>query len=186
MTEAHSSSEDSIPFIRGDAAGDFIVHVDHPLSEARTRMDRSGHGSLLVVDGDTLVGVLAAGDIPNDAETGDDSGRQASVHVRDVMRGHVPHCRRGASIEEAAKAFAEHGAGIIAVINDHEEMVGVMFAEEIGDAADERAIAEKLRQATRVSAGEQEMDKEGSGGRRPSDDFGEIPVYSLRPKVAPE
>ncbi|MBI1178987.1 MAG: CBS domain-containing protein [Alphaproteobacteria bacterium] len=187
MPKTHSGPQDAAPFVRGDAAGDFIVHVDHPLGEARVRLARSGHGSLLVVDGDALVGFVAAGDLGGSAAGEDGEGRPAkTVHVRDVMRAHVPRCRQGASVQDAARELARHGAGIIAVLNDHDELVGVMFVDDLGDAAGESEIAACLRRAARVSAGEQEMTQESSGARRRTDGFGEIPVYSLRPRVAPD
>ncbi|ULH13849.1 CBS domain-containing protein (plasmid) [Deinococcus sp. KNUC1210] len=93
------------------------------LSEARRQLEASGLRCLPVVEGRTLVGLLLASDLPG--ETAPDTEVQA------LMRSPNVTVTPNGAIERAAILMLQHDVRGLPVVDDHEQLVGVLTVSDL-------------------------------------------------------
>jgi CBS domain-containing protein len=161
-----------------------IVHLDHPLAEAAQRMREFDIGALPVVDGDELVGVVTDRDLViRGVERRADP---ATAPVSDAMTRHVVACHEDAPIDEAASLMAQERVRRLVVVNDEQELTGVISLpalarlEDSGtdlSAAALRAISMPMRTAKAPA------DEDPTGGRARGSPAGTLHVYAQNPRI---
>ncbi|HUC67684.1 MAG TPA: CBS domain-containing protein [Stellaceae bacterium] len=161
-----------------------IVHVDHSLTEAATRMKEADVGALFVVDGDELVGVVTDRDL---VIRGIAAGiTPGSAPVIDTITRHVVFCHENSSLEDAAALMARQRIRRLAVVDDDRELVGVLSLGDLARSADVEptALAAVLRAIGEpIAAAKLPAYEDPTGGRRRGSPPGSLHVYARRPSI---
>ncbi|MEO6360835.1 MAG: CBS domain-containing protein [Sphingomicrobium sp.] len=103
------------------------VRADQTAQEAATFMLQGDAGSIPVIDGDRLIGMITDRDI---AVRGVAQGLGPDTQVRDLMSSGLVCAREDDDIEEVAVRMSEAQVRRLPVINDSENLVGIV---SIGD-----------------------------------------------------
>jgi CBS domain-containing protein len=103
-----------------DSAGD-------SLAEAASRMWNSQTGSLLVMDGENLVGIVTERDLLRAVAQGQDP---AKVTVKDVMRTDIITCLPQTTLKEAAKTMATRWIRHLPVV-ENGKVVGIVSQRDL-------------------------------------------------------
>lgn len=133
------------------------------LAEAAARMWNAQTGSLLVMDGDNLIGIVTERDLLRAVANGQDPGK---VTLKEVMRTDVITCGPQTTLKEAAKVMATRWirhlpvveAGRVAGIVSQRDLVGVL-AEALHEPDALHALVEsselvRERRLKRIEAGD--------------------------------
>lgn len=106
-----------------------IVGGGDAVSEAASRMKEKDVGSVVVVDGDDIVGILTDRDIAMRVVALERD--PATVTVAEVMtRG--PVCLRGdCDVEECVKRMEEHGVRRIPIVDADDRLLGVVSLDDV-------------------------------------------------------
>ena len=107
--------------------GVIAVRPDAPLSGAAELMLSAGVGSLLVMDGPKLLGMLTERDV---VRTARDGSHPQETLVREVMNPEVLCCGEDASVDEAAELMRAKRVRHLPVVGGDQHIVGVV---SIGD-----------------------------------------------------
>ena len=123
MAEATTVDEIAIPVLG-------VIGIDEPVRVARRRMEAEERRSLLVVDGDRLVGtiqwrhIMSESDVPADAP------------VRDYMDTEVPVLHRGMSLAEArATLGGDVDVDVLPVVDEDGRVVGEVPRDTVAHVA---------------------------------------------------
>ncbi|MFN2589309.1 MAG: cyclic nucleotide-binding/CBS domain-containing protein [Actinomycetota bacterium] len=100
---------------------------DDTLAEAARKMWKQQTGSLLVVDGDDLVGIITERDVLKAVATGVSVGE---TRISEVMSKDVITVAPGASLREAAKIMADKWIRHLPVV-DNGKLVGVLSQRDL-------------------------------------------------------
>jgi CBS domain-containing protein len=153
---------------------DEVLHPDHPVGEAATRM-RAAHLSMLpVADGDEIVGIYRLEDLAHRKEqpSNPPAAEDARVsRVADHVTADIPFCFAHDTVATAREALRRTGHAWLLVVNAADEYVGLISADVI--AATAEGAPEASQAARRVRA----------TGRAKGDAAGVPGVYSVRPKI---
>ncbi|HZD25970.1 MAG TPA: CBS domain-containing protein [Alphaproteobacteria bacterium] len=109
-----------------------VVHPDHPLEEAVTRMRRVGLRFLPVADGDEIVGVLSIATIDESFEEAAENDRISSVH--DHMLTAVAFCYVDDDPATARTVMEERGSPYLLVTDRQMRFHGVLAREAVAEA----------------------------------------------------
>ncbi|MFN2615079.1 MAG: cyclic nucleotide-binding/CBS domain-containing protein [Actinomycetota bacterium] len=133
------------------------------LAEAATRMWNAQTGSLLVMDGDSMLGIVTERDLLRAVATGHDP---AKVTLKDVMRTEVISCGPQTTLREAAKMMATRWIRHLPVLENgrcvgivsQRDLVGVL-AEALHEPDALHALVEssslvRERRLKRIEAGD--------------------------------
>lgn len=107
--------------------GVIAVRPDAPLSGASDLMLSAGVGSLLVMDGPQLLGMLTERDV---VRTARDGSHPQETLVREVMSPEVLCCGDDVSVDEVAELMRAHHVRHIPVLGGDQHILGVV---SIGD-----------------------------------------------------
>jgi CBS domain-containing protein len=99
-----------------------VLDAGEPLREAADLLSRPGVGSVLVVDGDRLVGAVSAGDLVRAIADGVEVSRAT---VGDVAGTQAERVGPDVPLEEAIHLMAEHDLDRLAVVEDG-RLLGVL------------------------------------------------------------
>lgn len=123
---------------------------DDTLAEAAQKMWNQQTGSLLVIDGEDLVGIITERDILKAAATGTalDTTRISEVMTKDIVT-----VGPGTSLREAAKVMAERWIRHLPVLDDS-KLVGIIsqrdLAGVLAGALNEPSALEQLVEASEL------------------------------------
>lgn len=98
------------------------------LSKAADLMWRQQTGSLVIVDGGEIVGIVTERDILRTIAVGKDV---SSVVVGDVMTTDVITTTPDAPVRDAARIMAQHWIRHLPVVDDHGQLVGIVSQRDI-------------------------------------------------------
>ncbi len=113
-----------------------VAHLHEPLDRVLDRLAAEGTDAIPVVDGDRIVGLVTRDGVEH-ALTAAPEG--AEVAVRDIVGSGAPHCLESSSVEEARATMRAAGVYSLAVLNDNEELVGIVH--ETALPGEEDAVA---------------------------------------------
>jgi CBS domain-containing protein len=127
-----------------------IDHGEDTLAEAARKMWKQQTGSLLVMDGEDLVGIVTERDVLKAVASG---ARLEEVRVSEVMSRDLVTVGPGTSLREAAKVMADRWIRHLPVV-DGGKVVGVMsqrdLAGVLAGALNEPEILEQLVEASEL------------------------------------
>jgi CBS domain-containing protein len=106
-----------------------LVDPKTAIQEAARRMRDGDVGALPVGQDGQLVGMITDRDI---VVCGLAEGRDASTTVQEVLSPSVFFCRESDTIENAADAMAEHQVRRLPVLDENDQLVGIVA---LGDVA---------------------------------------------------
>lgn len=132
-----------------------VVHVDHDLDEALTRMKDTATTFLPVVDGDEIVGTLSARRLRERIER---PGQRESASVRDVMQTTVTFCYTDDPVDRVRAVMDAAGADHIFALDRDNGLKGIV-------ALDDLAAAGAARDAARHNPAAVAERRESTGGR---------------------
>jgi CBS domain-containing protein len=101
--------------------------TDGSLTRAADLMWRQQTGSLVIVDGDAIVGIVTERDVLRTVASGKDV---ASVVVGDVMTAEVITTRSDTPVRDAARVMAQHWIRHLPVVDDG-RLVGMISQRDI-------------------------------------------------------
>lgn len=150
-----------------------LLHPDHPMEEARRRLQEAGISMLPVVDGDEIVGVLSR----SESGGGGEPSTLPRPRVRDCMSSAIPLCRDDETLEEVARAMEQEGQSGLIVLDAEDQMVGVVTREMLAAAGVVARVDERRRHAP---GGAHEVK---SASRAREEKQGRRRSYSVKPHV---
>ena len=107
------------------------------IGDAARRMRADNIGALLVSENGRLLGMVTDRDIVVRAVA--EEGGSAATSVRDVMSEGVCYCLESDELDQAADVMARHQVRRLPVINDEQQLVGVITLADLGRAGDDAA-----------------------------------------------
>ena len=107
---------------------DEVVHVDVDVDEAKVRIQKLEIPLLPVVDGEEIVGIVTDEDIAANRET---AGDARSNRVGNVLSTEISFCYVNDPLETARQVMDESGHPRLLVINEQDELVGVVTRDSI-------------------------------------------------------
>lgn len=108
--------------------GVIAVRPDAPLSGAADLMLSAGVGSLLVMDGPRLLGMLTERDV---VRTARDGSHPEETLVREVMNPEVLCCGEDASVDEVAELMRAQRVRHLPVAGGDQHIVGVVSLGDV-------------------------------------------------------
>jgi len=158
------------------------VHPDNRVREVARRMKNDNVGLYVVVDGDTVAGVITDRDIALRAVAGGlDFG---SLTVADVMTNRVVACPHRTSLKKAADIMIREGLRRLCVVDDGSGLVGIVSLTDLALGTDgDATIGRVLRSITRSPASGISETARLTSRHTDSNHPGGLHVYDLRPVV---
>jgi CBS domain-containing protein len=127
-----------------------IDHGDDTLAEAARKMWKQQTGSLLVMEGEDLVGIVTERDVLKAVASG---ARMEETRVSEVMSKDLVTVGPGTSLREAAKVMADRWIRHLPVV-DGGKLVGVIsqrdLAGVLAGALNEPEVLEQLVEASEL------------------------------------
>jgi CBS domain-containing protein len=117
------------------------VHPDQPVQEAASFMLSTDSGSIPVTDGDRLIGMITDRDI---AVRGIAKGHGPETPVRDLMTDDLVVVRDDDDVEHAATKMSEAQVRRLPVIDQDEQLCGIVSLGDLSREADEDCAVEAL------------------------------------------
>lgn len=107
-----------------------FVDPNMTVRDAARRMRADNVGALLVSENGHLIGMVTDRDIVVRAVAED--GGNGTTSVRDVMSEGVCFCFESDELDQAAQVMARHQVRRLPVINDEQQLVGVVALADLG------------------------------------------------------
>jgi CBS domain-containing protein len=127
------------------------VAPDTPLSEAAQLMESEDVGSLPVLDGEQLAGMVTDRDIVIRAVAKGKDPR--GMPVREVSTRDVVAVGSEEDLSEALKLMASHQVRRLPVVDDGNRLVGVLSQADVAMEAKEKAVGEMVEEISKPDTG---------------------------------
>jgi CBS domain-containing protein len=114
----------------------YVGPGNHVAQVARSMRDRNV-GSILVAEGDKLIGIVTDRDIVVRGLA--DGADFSELSVRQVMSPKILYCREDQSAEEVLQNMAETGVRRMPVVSSAKRLVGMVSIGDLSTAADGKA-----------------------------------------------
>jgi CBS domain-containing protein len=111
-----------------------FIDPNMTIRDAARQMRAEDVGALLVSENGHLIGMVTDRDIVVRAVAED--GGNGTTSVRDVMSDGVCYCLESDELDQAAKVMARHQVRRLPVINDEQQLVGVVALADLGRTGD--------------------------------------------------
>jgi len=118
------------------------IRPDQPVQEAASFMLSADAGSVPVIDGDRLIGMITDRDI---AVRGVAKGHGPDTPVRELMTDDIICVREDDDVDEVASKMSEAQVRRLPVIDDQERLCGIVSLGDLSRQADEDAASEALQ-----------------------------------------
>ena len=127
------------------------VPPESTIREAARKMKDLNVGSLPVREGSRVIGIVTDRDIATRAVA---EGRDPEgTHVSDVMTRPAFCCHEADDVKAAAKVMADHQVRRIPVLNEKEEMVGILaLSDMLGDRSNRSTVTEAFDRISKRTA----------------------------------
>jgi CBS domain-containing protein len=129
----------------------FCVSPDTPIAEVAEVMEREDIGSIPVLDGDHLEGIVTDRDIVIRAIAKGKDPR--GMPVREVFTRDVVAVRADEDLGNAMKVMADYQVRRLPVVDDENHLIGVLAQADIALEAKEKASGEMLEEISKEPAG---------------------------------
>ena len=127
------------------------VTPETPVVEAAELMATEDVGSLPILDGDRLVGVVTDRDIVIRAVAKQKNPQ--GMPVREVASSELITVRAEDDLSEALKLMASHQVRRLPVVDEDDHLVGVLAQADIASGAKEKAVGEMVAEIWQTPAG---------------------------------
>jgi CBS domain-containing protein len=127
------------------------VSPDTPVTEAAELMESEDVGSLPVLEGDELAGMITDRDILIRAIARGKDPR--GMPVREVSTRDVVAVRGDEDLSEALKLMASHQVRRLPVVDESNHLVGVLAQADVAREAREKAVGELVEEISRSPEG---------------------------------
>ena len=127
------------------------VTPDTPVAEAAELMASEDVGSLPILEGDKLVGVVTDRDIVVRAVA--KKRNPEGMLVRSVASGDLVTVRPDEDLSEALKLMASHQVRRLPVVDDDNHLVGVLAQADVASGAREKAVGEMVEEISQAPSG---------------------------------
>ena len=123
------------------------VRPDQPVQEAASFMLSADAGSIPVIDGNRLIGMITDRDI---AVRGIAKGYGPDTPVRELMTDDIICARHDDDVDDIASKMSEAQVRRLPVIDDQERLCGIVSLGDLSRGADEDAAREALEGVTQA------------------------------------
>lgn len=127
------------------------VTPDTPVSEAAELMEREDVGSLPILDGETLAGVVTDRDIVVRAVAKGKDPR--GMPVREVASRDLVTIRPDEDLSEALKLMASHQVRRLPVVDEDNRLIGVVAQADVAKEAKEKDVGHMVEEISQTPAG---------------------------------
>ena len=127
------------------------VTPDTPVAEAAELMASEDVGSLPILEGDKLVGVVTDRDIVVRAVA--KKRNPEGMSVRSVASGDLVTVRPDEDLSEALKLMASYQVRRLPVVDDDNHLVGVLAQADVASGAREKAVGEMVEEISQAPSG---------------------------------
>ena len=127
------------------------VSPDTPVTEAAELMESEDVGSLPVLEGDELAGMITDRDIVIRAIARGKDPR--GMPVREVSTRDVVAIRGDEDLSEALKLMASHQVRRLPVVDESNHLVGVLAQADVAREAREKTVGEMVEEISRSPEG---------------------------------
>jgi len=127
------------------------VSPETPVTEAAELMESEDVGSLPVLEGDELAGMITDRDIVIRAIARGKDPR--GMPVRDISTRDVVAIRGDEDLSEALKLMASHQVRRLPVVDESNHLVGVLAQADVAREAGEKTVGEMVEEISRSPEG---------------------------------
>jgi CBS domain-containing protein len=127
------------------------VTPETPVYDAAALMASEDVGSLPILDGDELIGVVTDRDIVVRAVAKQKNPQ--GMPVREIASSDLVTVRPEDDLSEALKLMASHQVRRLPVVDDDNHLVGVLAQADVASAAREKAVGEMVDEISQAPTG---------------------------------
>ena len=129
------------------------VRPDQPMKEAASSMLSANAGSIPVIDGERLIGMITDRDI---AVRGVAKGYGPDTPVSELMTNEIICARDHDDVDDIASKMSKAQVRRLPVIDDQERLCGIVSLGDLSRGADDDAAAEALEGVTETGGDHQQ------------------------------
>jgi CBS domain-containing protein len=127
------------------------VTPDTSISDAARLMETEDVGSLPILDGERLAGVVTDRDIVIRAVAKGKDPR--GMPVREVASEKVVTVMAGDDLSDALQLMASHQVRRLPVVDENNRLVGVLAQADVAGAANEKSVGEMVEEISKSATG---------------------------------
>ena len=122
-----------------------VIDANASIREAAKRMSEKGIGSLLVVDGNSLVGIVTERDLVRAIAEGID----LDAPVKNIMTEDVYAISPDTSVLKAMEMMRMHGVRHLPVVDDEDNLLGIVSLRDLAFAVAAEMVLRRLLEMLR-------------------------------------